>query len=82
MSVEVLMPKLGLTMERGILIQWYKKEGETVREGDSIAEIETDKITKDIEAPASGVLLKILVAEEEEVKILTPLAVIGKPGEI
>jgi len=82
MATHVVMPKLGLTMERGTVVKWYKVEGQAVHEGEPLAQIETDKITNDMEAPASGVLLKILVAEGQEVEVLLPIAIIGSEGEI
>lgn len=81
MSKFVVMPKLGLTMETGVLLSWLKKEGEPVAKGEKIAEVETDKITSDLESPEDGVLLKILVPRGEEVSVLAPLCVVGKPGE-
>ena len=81
MATQVVMPKLGLTMERGAVVKWYKAEGEAVKEGDLLAQIETDKITNDIESPISGVLVKILVAEGQEAEVLSTIAIIGSEGE-
>jgi pyruvate dehydrogenase E2 component (dihydrolipoamide acetyltransferase) len=81
MAVKILMPKLGLTMETGTITKWLKAEGESVAEGEGIVEIETDKISNTVEATTSGVLLKILVQEGEEAEILSPIGVIGQPGE-
>src|SRR4051794_25031462 len=63
MPVNILMPALSPTMEKGNLAKWLKKEGEPVRAGDVIAEIETDKATMEVEAADEGVLAKILVPE-------------------
>src|SRR3981189_2636562 len=63
MPIQVLMPALSPTMEKGNLAKWLKKEGETVKAGDVIAEIETDKATMEVEAADEGVLAKIVVAE-------------------
>ena len=63
MAKVVVMPKLGLTMTEGTLSAWKKKEGDAVKEGEALFEVETDKLTNTIEAPASGVLRRIIVAE-------------------
>jgi len=76
MPVEVVLPALGLTVEKGIIIKWLKKEGEKVNKGESLYEVETDKVTTEVESPASGILRKILVPEGVEVPILTVVAVI------
>lgn len=82
MAVEVLMPALSPTMEEGKLAKWLKAEGDKIRSGDVIAEIETDKATMEVEAVDEGVLAKILVAAgTENVKVNTPIAVIGAEGE-
>ena len=81
MSKEIVMPKLGLTMTEGTVDSWYKKEGEAVKEGEKLFAVSTDKLTNDVEATASGTLLKILVPEGGTVACLTPVAVIGAQGE-
>ncbi|MGD0728239.1 MAG: dihydrolipoamide acetyltransferase family protein [Spirochaetia bacterium] len=81
MAVAILMPKLGLTMEVGIVVSWRKKEGETVEKDEAVLEVETDKIVTDVQSPQSGVLLKVFVPEGTEVKVQTVLAVVGAPGE-
>jgi pyruvate dehydrogenase E1 component beta subunit len=82
MATQVLMPALSPTMTEGKLAKWLKKEGEAVKSGDAIAEIETDKATMEMEAAADGVLGKILVAEGTEgVAVNTPIAVIVEEGE-
>src|ERR1700674_5610988 len=63
MPIKILMPALSPTMEKGNLAKWLKKEGETVKPGDAIAEIETDKATMEVEAVDEGVLAKIMVPE-------------------
>jgi pyruvate/2-oxoglutarate dehydrogenase complex dihydrolipoamide acyltransferase (E2) component len=75
------MPKLGLTMETGAVGAWLVAEGDEVKAGQVIAEIVTEKITYELEAETAGVVLKILLGEEEEVPVGTPIAVIGQPGE-
>ena len=75
MPIQVLMPALSPTMEKGNLAKWLKKEGDTVKSGDVIAEIETDKATMEVEAVDEGTLGKILVAEgTEDVAVNTPIA--------
>jgi len=75
------MPKLGMTMEEGTVTTWLKQEGDEVKRGEEIVEIETDKVTMKLEAPASGILYKILVAEKQVVPVGTTIALITAPGE-
>jgi len=77
----IKMPKLGLSMQKGTIVRWLFKEGERVEKGESLLEIETEKIVNEVESPISGILLKIYVHEGETVPILTPLGVIGRIGE-
>ncbi|QFR32455.1 pyruvate dehydrogenase complex E1 component subunit beta [Ancylobacter sp. TS-1] len=82
MPTEVLMPALSPTMEKGNLAKWLKKEGDQVKSGDVIAEIETDKATMEVEAIDEGTLGKILVPEgTQDVAVNTPIAVILADGE-
>ena len=82
MPIEVLMPALSPTMEKGNLAKWLKKEGDSIRFGDIIAEIETDKATMEVEAADEGTLGKILVpAGTADVAVNTPIAVILSDGE-
>jgi pyruvate dehydrogenase E1 component beta subunit len=82
MPTEVLMPALSPTMEKGNLSKWLKKEGDAIKSGDVIAEIETDKATMEVEAAEEGTLGKILVAEgTADVAVNTPIAVILSEGE-
>ena len=82
MPTEVLMPALSPTMEKGNLAKWLKKEGDQVKSGDVIAEIETDKATMEVEASDEGTLGKILVPEgTADVAVNTPIAVILGEGE-
>src|SRR5213592_2722408 len=82
MPIEVLMPALSPTMEKGNLAKWHKKEGDTVKSGDVIAEIETDKATMEVEAIDEGTLGKILVPEgTNDVAVNTPIAMILSEGE-
>ena len=82
MPIQVLMPALSPTMEKGNLAKWLKKEGDTIKSGDVIAEIETDKATMEVEAVDEGTLGKILVPEgTDDVAVNTPIAVILGEGE-
>jgi pyruvate dehydrogenase E1 component beta subunit len=82
MTVNVLMPALSPTMEQGKLAKWLKNEGDKVKAGDVIAEIETDKATMEVEAVDEGVLARILVpGGAENVAVNTPIAVIAEEGE-
>src|SRR5664279_3563609 len=82
MPTNILMPALSPTMEKGNLAKWLKKEGDTIKSGDIIAEIETDKATMEVEAADEGTLGKILVPEgTNDVAVNTPIAVILSDGE-
>ncbi len=82
MPIQVLMPALSPTMEKGNLAKWLKKEGEAIRSGDVIAEIETDKATMEVEATDEGTLGQILVPEgTQDVAVNTPIATIFSEGE-
>jgi pyruvate dehydrogenase E1 component beta subunit len=82
MPIQVLMPALSPTMEKGNLSKWLKKEGETIKSGDVIAEIETDKATMEVEATDEGTLGKILIPEgTADVAVNTPIATILSDGE-
>ena len=77
----VIMPKMGDAMEEGTLLRWLKQVGDEVEVGDPIAEIETDKVSLEIEASEGGVFTKMLVEEGQSVPIGTPIATIGAEGE-
>ena len=82
MATNILMPALSPTMEQGKLTKWLKKEGDAVRSGDVLAEIETDKATMEVEAIDDGTLAKILVPDgTDNVAVNTPIAVIAGEGE-
>ena len=81
MAITIEMPKLSDTMSVGTVVKWHKNVGEQVSNGDTLAEIETDKATMELENFDDGVLLKILVNEGEEAPIGSPLAVVGEEGE-
>lgn len=82
MAHDVLMPKLGATMETGTIITWFKEEGDSIEVGEPILEIMTDKINMEVEATNSGILLKKIYDNDTEVPVLVPIAYIGQPGEI
>lgn len=82
MSITLLMPALSPTMEKGTLSKWLKKEGDIIKSGDAVAEIETDKATMEIEAADEGVLAKILVPEGTEgVAVNAAIALLAEQGE-
>ncbi|MBI4282171.1 MAG: 2-oxo acid dehydrogenase subunit E2 [Chloroflexi bacterium] len=81
MATTVVMPQMGYDMKEGTLVRWLKREGEEVKRGEPIAEIETDKAVVEMEAYASGVLLKTVVAEGATVPVGQAIAFIGSPGE-
>jgi pyruvate dehydrogenase E2 component (dihydrolipoamide acetyltransferase) len=80
MATEIKLPRLGQGMESGTIVKWLKAEGEPVEKGEPLYELDTDKVTQEVEADASGVLLKIAV-EEGEVEVGRTIAVIGEEGE-
>lgn len=77
MATDVILPKWGLTMEDGTVVAWYVDEGDHVVEGEVIAEVETEKVENELEAPCAGVVARILVDEDETVDVGTVLAVIA-----
>jgi len=78
---EVIMPKLGLTMESGTIEKWHKKEGDKVEQGDILFEVMTDKVSLEVEAYNSGILRKIVRGEDEEVPVTEIVAYIGEEDE-
>ncbi len=77
----VLMPKLGFNMETGQIVQWHKKEGESINKGDILVEISTDKTVMEIESTCDGIVRKILAPEGETVPVILPIAIIGEVDE-
>jgi len=80
MATEIKLPRLGQGMESGTIVKWLKSEGDQVEKGEPLYELDTDKVTQEVEADASGVLLRIAVAEGE-VPVGRTIAVIGEQGE-
>lgn len=81
MVTAVLMPQVGQDIKTAKIIEWLKRENDSVNKGDIVAVVESEKAAFDVEAYESGVLLKILYEEGQEVEVLTPIAYIGQPGE-
>jgi pyruvate dehydrogenase E2 component (dihydrolipoamide acetyltransferase) len=81
LATEVIMPALGMAQETGRLVSWLKAEGEQVTQGEPLMEVETDKATVEIEAPATGILSKVSAAVDDEVPVGQTIAVILAPGE-
>jgi pyruvate dehydrogenase E2 component (dihydrolipoamide acetyltransferase) len=81
MAVSIAMPLLSPTMTEGKIAKWSKKEGDPVKSGDALAEVETDKATLDVEAYDAGTLLKIVAPAGSVVKVGGLIAIVGKPGE-
>src|SRR5947199_4378925 len=80
MATEIKLPRLGQGMESGTIVKWLKSEGDAVSKGEPLYELDTEKVTQEVEADASGVLLKIAV-QEGEVPVGTTVALIGEEGE-
>jgi pyruvate dehydrogenase E2 component (dihydrolipoamide acetyltransferase) len=80
-SSQVTLPRLGQGMESGTIVRWLKSEGDRVEKGEPLYELDTEKVTQEVEADASGVLLRILAGEGEEIDVGKAVAVIGEEGE-
>ena len=81
MATEIIMPVLGMTMESGIIVEWLKNEGDSVKEGEVLFNVETDKSVMEVEAKASGTLLKIMHGPGDDVPIQQVIGYIGEAGE-
>jgi pyruvate dehydrogenase E2 component (dihydrolipoyllysine-residue acetyltransferase) len=81
MATDVIMPALGVAQQKGTLLKWFKAEGHSVSKGEPLMEIETDKATVEIEAPASGILAQVSAAAGDEVPVGQTIALILVPGE-
>jgi pyruvate dehydrogenase E2 component (dihydrolipoyllysine-residue acetyltransferase) len=82
MATDVIMPALGVAQEKGTLLNWLKAEGQPVTKGEPLMEVETDKATVEIEAPASGILANVIASPGDEVPVGNRIAVILAPGEV
>lgn len=81
MATTIVMPQLASTMENGTIVKWLKNVGDEVVEGEAIMEITTDKVDVEVESPASGILLKIIAKEGDEVPVKEPVGIIGTKDE-
>lgn len=81
MAKAIVMPQRGLSEESSIISKFYKSKGDTVKAGEAIFSIETDKTTFDVESDEDGVLLEVFYGEDDEVPVLTTVCIVGKPGE-
>ncbi len=81
MATAIKMPDLGTTVDSILLLKWLKQEGDQVKRGEFLCEVQTDKATTELESVAKGVLLKQVVAEDTEILVGTVIAYIGEPGE-
>jgi pyruvate dehydrogenase E2 component (dihydrolipoamide acetyltransferase) len=81
MPVEIIMPKMGMSMEEGTVVEWLKKKGDPVKKGESVVVISSEKIEKELEAPEDGVLLEILAEQDETVSVGKAIGYIGQKEE-
>lgn len=81
MAKEVILPKLGQTMEEGTIVKWLKNEGDAVKKGDILLEVQTDKAVLEVESFAEGTLLKTFGKEGEVIPVLSVIGYVGEPGE-
>ena len=81
MATQMTLPRLGQGMESGTIVRWLKQEGDRVEKGEALYELDTEKVTQEVEAEASGVVLKLLAQEGEEVEVGRAVVVIGEEGE-
>ena len=82
MAANIVMPQAGQDLEVGTVVEWLKHEGDPVTRGEPVVQIQTEKITLDIEAPASGILRRILVPDGTEAPILAVIGIIGAEDEV
>ena len=81
MAEQIILPRQGQSVETCLILNWKKQEGDKVAEGEVLVEVETDKAAFEVESTATGTLLRILRQEGEDVPVLSPLAIVGQPGE-
>ncbi|MBE9572520.1 MAG: E3 binding domain-containing protein, partial [Proteobacteria bacterium] len=81
MATKIMMPQAGQDITEGRVVKWLKAEGDTVNEGEPICEVETEKVVFEVESPADGVLLKIIVPDGGKAEIFSTIGIVGAPGE-
>lgn len=81
MATKIIMPQGGQHVEEGRVVKWLKAEGDTVKKGEPVCEVETEKVVLEVESPADGVLLKIVVPAGEKVAVFATIGIVGAPGE-
>jgi len=81
MAQEIIMPKTGMAMEEGTIMEWFVKKGDYVSKGDILAELETDKSTMEYESDYEGTVLELVYPAGSIVKVTLPIAWLGTPGE-
>ncbi|MDR1352214.1 MAG: DUF2118 domain-containing protein, partial [Treponema sp.] len=81
MANSIIMPKTGMAMEEGVIVEWLVKEGDRVQKGDIVAVIETDKTTMDLESDYDGVILAVTGKAGETIPVTRAIAWVGQPGE-
>jgi pyruvate dehydrogenase E2 component (dihydrolipoamide acetyltransferase) len=81
MATKIIMPQGGQHVEEGRVVKWLKAEGDTVKKGEVVCEVETEKVVLEVESPADGVLLKIVVPAGEKVAVFATIGIVGAPGE-
>ena len=82
MSETIIMPKLGMTMTEGTIVEWYKEVGDPVNEGEAVLMISSEKLNQEVEAPISGILLAKNAEVDDQLEVGAPIAVIGEEGEV
>jgi 2-oxoglutarate dehydrogenase E1 component len=80
-TVQITMPEMGESVTEGIVLEWHVAEGDSVKEGDTVVEVSTDKVDAEVPAPADGVITKLIAAVDDEVPVGAPLAEMEAGGE-
>ncbi len=81
MAIKIMMPQAGQDITEGRVVKWLKAEGDTVKEGEPVCEVETEKVVFEVESPADGILLKIVVPDGEKAEIFSAIGIVGAAGE-
>ncbi|MFH1242180.1 MAG: 2-oxo acid dehydrogenase subunit E2 [Pseudomonadota bacterium] len=81
MATRIIMPQAGQDITEGRVVKWLKAEGDTVKQGEPICEVETEKVVFEVESPVDGVLLKVIVPDGQKTKIFSTIGIVGEPGE-